>query len=178
MLQLWSTANIWSLKMRVLWQLCTAVGFKIGETECFKRGHFLQCCPHSIRLFEERPLPYLLGLCLVINHTVLSIPNCKSRHVTQAWPIMLPHGPVPTSGLWWAQSQSKSEYEIWFITGVQKIKMTSVKGSVWLGELSESHLSSHPEPSSERSQPGGESGNGPWERELNSYCPVPAFSCT
>ena len=119
--QLWSTANIWSLKMRVLWQLCTAVGFKI-EIECFKRGHFLQCCPQSIHLFEERPLPYLVGFGLVINHTVLAIPNCKSDHVTQAWPIMLPHGPVPTSRLWWAQSQSKSEREIWFITGAQTKK--------------------------------------------------------
>lgn len=130
--QLWSTANIWPLKMRVLWQLCTALSFKI-EIECFKRGHFLQCCPQSIHLFEERPLPYLLGFGLVINHTVLSMPNCKSDHVTQAWPIMLPTALSPQVVCDGHKANQSLSMRSDLLLGQTK-KMTSVKDSVWLGE--------------------------------------------
>lgn len=131
--------------------------------------------PQSIHLLRSRPLPYLLGFGLVINHTVLSIPNCKNDHVTQAWPIMLPPRPLSPQVVCDGHkaNQSLSMRSDLLLEPRQK-KMTSVKDSVWLGSQWEPPFLL-PRAKLRRSNLSQVT---VLERELNSYCPVPGFSCT
>lgn len=73
--------------MIVLWKLCTAVGFKIREIKCFKRGQFLQHCLPASHLLRTYPSLLSWGSGPVINHCAFYT-SCRSGHGTrpgQSW---------------------------------------------------------------------------------------------
>lgn len=175
--QLQSTANIWSLKMRALWQPCTVVGFKVGEIKCFKRGHFLQCCLPSIHLLRNYPSLISWSSGTVINHTILSLPSCKSGHVTKAWPIRIPMALSPQ----WICDEHKANQSLNIRCDLlleSRKKMRSFKDFVWLGGLRATFPATQSGAQKEANLEERKSRNSPWEHEFSSYCPMPGFSCT